>query len=364
MHEAHRGGEGGTGLTEPGRSQGRPAEGGTMEKETALTLVERPTALSEWAGAATRGLEARHERERIIAEVLKPGADFGKIPGTDKPTLLKAGAEKIADSLNLCPTYESLVSIEDWEKPLFFYRYRCTLRTRGREEAVATGVGSCNSMESRYRWRKAQRRCPRCGKPTIIKGRDEYGGGWICFAKKGGCGAKFADADTSITGQEVGLVPNDDIFSLVNTIDKMGQKRALVAATLNLGFSEQFTQDMEDLSPESESEPAPVSSGHGFDGPTVSPAAARVVPTDVNPLWLGRIAEVRKKDGQKNGKPYTLYTVIGGDETKFTTFDVKLAEAAKNFAGTGEEVEVNFSESKYGKDFLGISASAQPPLDM
>src|ERR1035437_8882720 len=34
--------------------------------------------------------------------------------------------------------------------------------------------------------------CPNCGKDTIIKGREEYGGGWLCYKKNGGCGAKFS----------------------------------------------------------------------------------------------------------------------------------------------------------------------------
>jgi hypothetical protein len=34
--------------------------------------------------------------------------------------------------------------------------------------------------------------CPKCGAAAIIKGKAEYGGGWVCFKKKGGCGAKFA----------------------------------------------------------------------------------------------------------------------------------------------------------------------------
>jgi len=34
--------------------------------------------------------------------------------------------------------------------------------------------------------------CPRCGVVgSIIKGKAEYGGGYLCFKKKGGCGAKF-----------------------------------------------------------------------------------------------------------------------------------------------------------------------------
>lgn len=38
--------------------------------------------------------------------------------------------------------------------------------------------------------------CPDCKKSgAIIKGKEEYGGGYLCFGKKGGCGAKFTDAE-------------------------------------------------------------------------------------------------------------------------------------------------------------------------
>jgi hypothetical protein len=215
-------------------------------------------ALSEWGGAADRGLKARQERQNIISRVLKDGPDFGTIPGTPKPTLLKPGAEKIADCLNLYPDYEPIQVIEDFDKPLFFYRYRCILRQRGSDAVIATGIGSCNSMEDRYRWRKAERVCPSCGKAAIIKGKAEYGGGFLCFKKKDGCGAKFKEDDQGIVSQEVGKAPNPDLHSQVNTIDKMAQKRALVAAALNLGFSEQFTQDLEDTPEEEREIPATV----------------------------------------------------------------------------------------------------------
>ena len=38
--------------------------------------------------------------------------------------------------------------------------------------------------------------CPECGQPAIIKGKEEWGGGWVCWKKEGGCGAKF-DSDPS-----------------------------------------------------------------------------------------------------------------------------------------------------------------------
>src|SRR5215469_7283578 len=48
----------------------------------------------------------------------------------------------------------------------------------------------------------AEPACPSCGVVgAIIKGKAEYGGGWLCFGKKGGCGAKF-DKDPRETQPE------------------------------------------------------------------------------------------------------------------------------------------------------------------
>jgi hypothetical protein len=212
-------------------------------------LVE-PTQLmrrDSWSGAASRGLEARREREAIVKDLLREGHDFGTVPGCgDKPALLKPGAEKISDALNLYPDYEELDKIQDFVNRVWFYRYRCRLRQRGSDTVISTGIGSCNSEAAKYKYRDAQRTCPGCGAPAIIKGREEYGGGWLCFARKGGCGLKFNDDDRRIVEQQLGQVENPDIASLVNTVDKMAQKSSFVAACLNLGFSEQFTQDIDD----------------------------------------------------------------------------------------------------------------------
>jgi hypothetical protein len=35
--------------------------------------------------------------------------------------------------------------------------------------------------------------CPKCGAAAIIKSKSEYGGGYVCWEKKGGCGARFAE---------------------------------------------------------------------------------------------------------------------------------------------------------------------------
>ena len=200
---------------------------------------------------------AAARRQAVVeftAKMLRPGVDFGVIPGTgDKPTLLKPGAEKLASLFGLTPDFDPIETVMDWTgdahggEPFFFIRYRCTLR-RG-SMAVGQGVGSCNSWEKKYRWRQGERVCPECGKAAIIRGKAEYGGGWLCFKKKDGCGYKYAENDPRITGQQAGQVKNPDPADVVNTIDKMAQKRALVAAVLiAVNASEMYTQDVEDYS--------------------------------------------------------------------------------------------------------------------
>lgn len=181
----------------------------------------------------------------FVKEQMKENVDFGVIPGTNsKPTLLKPGAEKLCRLLSLNPTFSLINSIIDFDKPVFYYHYQCSLYHK--TQLVGQGDGSCNSKEKKYRYRKAELTCPTCGQSTIIKSK--YDPGYLCYKKKGGCGAKFRDDDEQIINQDVGLIENPDIFDQVNTIQKMAEKRALIAAVLcTVGASEFFTQDLEDM---------------------------------------------------------------------------------------------------------------------
>lgn len=224
------------------------------------------------------------------------GTDYGKIPGAgDKPTLLKPGAEKLASLFGLAPRFEIVEREMDWTgdahggEPFFFIQYRCTLY-RG-DMAVGQGVGSCNSWEKKYRYRQGERRCPECGQAAIIKGKQEYGGGWLCFKKKGGCGYKFPDGDGRIESQEVGQVKNSDPADVVNTIDKMAQKRALVAAVLiAVNASELFTQDIEDYSDVVDGDWSPAPAAPKQTAAAASKPAS-VKPTQATPPDDGPLAD-------------------------------------------------------------------------
>jgi len=243
------------------------------EESTDIVAVPNPHALMP-----VMDIRLAKERYQSLVEFVKgimvEDKDFGPpFDGSDKNVLLKPGAEKLLSFFGLTPVLVDERVLEDDSDPLhpyYFYRRKCQLY-RG-DRLVGEGSGSCNSRESKYRWREAKRKCPNCGMETIRSSKAEFGGGWYCWAKIGGCGAKFAHETPAILNQTVGLVENADIADVANTVLKMADKRAIIAATLiACNASEFFTQDIEadqviegtarETSPKAQTTPQPSTTG-------------------------------------------------------------------------------------------------------
>jgi hypothetical protein len=185
--------------------------------------------------------------ERIrgwMGTLLRPDHDFG-IPegsGIQKPFIYKSGCETLALGTRTRFEYVSREEREltgDHMEAIYVMRL-----VDATGFSLGEGVGSCSTREAKYRFRKAARKCPNCSKEAIIKGKAEYGGGWLCFGKKGGCGAKFKEGDASIEKQEVGLVENENPADARNTVRKMASIRAMRDVTCRaLGVSDLFSQD-------------------------------------------------------------------------------------------------------------------------
>lgn len=236
----------------------------SIEEEAAPLAVRSAAEVASWTPSFAVTVD---EMERLVRQkqlffsrIMKDGTHYQTLAGGTKPALSKAGAELLLSSMNLHPQLDDeqppILDLDGTGagngEPLVYYRRRCRIyRQTGPQEhdrvLIAQASGSCSSREKKYRYRGSERVCPSCGKPTIVKGKEEYGGGFLCFKKKGGCGARFGDSDEAIIGQPTGLVPNPDVADLDNTILKMADKRAVVAATLfATGCSDIFTQDVED----------------------------------------------------------------------------------------------------------------------
>jgi hypothetical protein len=191
----------------------------------ALTVAERPatTALIRPIATPMALLALHREIAAVISSILQPDIDYGVIPGTgNKPALLKPGAERVCFAFGCSPRYEVVAREIEHDRPvpwtkrkklwrnqfkgdreftwqeeagsslgLYRYEIRCRLVRREDDAVVAEGLGSCSTMESKY----------------IDRPRD-----------------------------------------CENTVLKMAQKRALVAAVLNgFGLSDRFTQDVEEF---------------------------------------------------------------------------------------------------------------------
>jgi hypothetical protein len=178
-------------------------------------LMEYPqqTYISQVAVTPQQALQAYQALKQITKQVLVNGTDYGVVPGTPKPSLLKPGAENLLRFYGLGHRVQAVEQVKDWDNGFFYFNYKVTVvktLPNGTEMVLSECEGSANSKEKRYR--------------------------------------------------------NQDAYMLVNTLQKMAIKRALVGATLQAtGASGLFTQDLEDMDdipgPEYKPQPKPSQQG-------------------------------------------------------------------------------------------------------
>lgn len=236
--------------------------------------------------------------QQVMSAVMRDKEHYGTIPGCgDKPTLLKPGAEKLAMTFRLAPDFE--IDERDMGAGHREYLIRCRLVSINTGQLVGTGVGSCSTMESKYRWRTG---------PVEFTGEPVPGQYWAkrkeapaeaqkLIGGKGHSTKKNPDTgawEIVIVGDKV---ENPDIADQYNTVLKMAKKRAFVDAVLSTtAASDIFTQDIEDL-PTDEEGSAPTASAQTAPAPTPAPEPAKV-----SPEALTRLRELRDQAGVDNDK--------------------------------------------------------------
>lgn len=175
--------------------------------------------------------QAIQQLKDFIREVMTPGVDYGVIDGTNKPTLYKAGAEKLNELYGYAPCVEITDRTIDWHAspPLIAYEVKVRLVNKRTGQVIAEGIGSCNSMESKYRYRMEY------WNGSGIPPTEE---GWTDRHSKSG------------KSYWVRKIINEDTADLANTILKMAKKRALVDATLSATRSSDLFNELYDDTPE------------------------------------------------------------------------------------------------------------------
>jgi hypothetical protein len=163
--------------------------------------------------------------QEVMRAVMKPEVHYGKIPGTDKPTLYKAGAEVLCMVFRVADTYEVTdLSTADSVR----YRVNCIGTHQVTGVVLGSGLGEASSGEEKYKWRKAVNHDEWEETPANMR-RVKHARG------KGG---------TFYKQEQIRTEPAD----LANTILKMANKRAKMAMVLNVtAASDCFAQDLEDM---------------------------------------------------------------------------------------------------------------------
>lgn len=187
------------------------------------------------------GLNELKNRANMVTEIkrqiMKNGIHFGTIPGCgDKPTLLKNGAELLCMAFKLAP--EAKVENSDLGNGHREYTVTTTLVSITTGTPIATGLGSCSTMESKYRYRNDTEVTGQKIPADAKERKAEY--------KRQGYGMKKVNGNWEWV--RFVKVENPDIADMYNTVLKMASKRSFVDATLKAtGGSCEFTQDIEDM---------------------------------------------------------------------------------------------------------------------
>lgn len=135
--------------------------------------------------------QQRDRLKEFIKNQLKEDTDWGIIPGTTKPSLYKPGAEKLAKLFNLGASIVDKSREISFEKKVGYYSYTIEITHLATGSVIAQCEGSANSLEKKYKHR--------------------------------------------------------ELGDVLNTLQKMAQKRAYVGAIIQaVGASDFYTQDLED----------------------------------------------------------------------------------------------------------------------
>lgn len=214
--------------------------------DTALTTRENHIPALEMELSVEQVVAQTDKILKLVKLGMSEGTHYGKIPGTPKPTLFQAGAEKLCLMFRLAPRYSTPNIIRNGKHMTVVTNCELIHIPTGNVWSSASGL--CTTEESKYAYRKAQRVCPNCGIPAIFRNKDQDG--YYCWAKRDGCGAQFRNRDevALIENQITGRVENEDVADQFNTAIKMAEKRAFVSSVKSaLAVSDTFTVDIEDL---------------------------------------------------------------------------------------------------------------------
>lgn len=267
----------------------------------------------------------------VMRSVMQRDVDYGVIPGTDKPSLFKPGAEKLCVTFRLSAASPDIEAVPEYTGDI---RYRVRVPVSAADGTVlAVGVGECSTGEEKYRWRR-----PVHPKEFESAPEDQRRQKWT---RKGE------------VWDQVRVHPAD----VANTVLKMAHKRAYVhAVIMATAAGAIFTQDVEDM-PE-----GTVGDEHDQRPASIKPPQRKATaPAGAGSTVTVSVLGLTSKDGVGNNGPWTKWTISASDRKTYGTFDAEVKRIAEEAKRDGVQVEIVYTEGKYGRDIHSISRAEREP---
>jgi len=186
--------------------------------------------------------------QKVMSMVMEEGEHYGVIPGCNKPSIYKSGAEKLGATFHLDPKF--YITRTDLPNGHREYEAKCVLHHHA-SGRTWEGVGVCSTMEARYRYRGAEKEFTDKPVPReywdLPKEQRGTPNGQAMLGGKGFSVGKNDDGQWFIC-KKGAKMENPDIADVYNTCLKMSQIRAHRGVILTAtAASDIFTQDVEDL---------------------------------------------------------------------------------------------------------------------
>lgn len=253
--------------------------------------------------------------QEVMQGIMKRETHYGTIPGTQKPTLYKPGAEVLCVTFRVAQEYR----IEDLSGPgVARYRVTCVGRHQMTGVALGEGVGECSSSEEKYKWRGVICKAELDATPENLRRKKYY--------KNGN------------TADQIRTEPAD----LANTILKMACKRAMIAMTLNVtAASDIFTQDIEDLPEELRPQESTQAASQTVTNPELAQkwvelANAAATPDALIEVWKAGVKEIQ---GLKDMTAYNAFKSAVGARGEALKAAAPKAEPEPEQSAADDEVE-------------------------
>lgn len=245
--------------------------------------------------------------KEAMQKVMTRDVDFGRIGGGEKDSLLQPGAQKLCMVFRLAPLFESKEIIEGNHLTI---KATCTIKHSPTGMILGSGEGLCTTKEKKYARRKENGR----------------------------------------------IVDNLNLPDLYNTVLKMANKRALVAAVLNVtAAGDIFTQDMveEPLVVEDKDEPQKVDA---VVKDTPQPEAEKETKKLNGIPWRGELVKVDALE-LPGGRP--AWAIHAFDGLEFKTTDSTFADFACSLIREKREAIIKHHKNGNGTNVIDSLVPAE-----